>query len=1150
MRNKKLFQRLMAVVMCSTVLATTPVMTYATTNAVASEEVLDNSNTLPESWFTYQVLADGTYDIIGLSDEAGDYSELKLPVTYNGGQVTGIYTFDFRLNEKIKTVVIPEGYTYIGMVAFEGASNLTTVSLPTTITKFGGGGEFAGCPNLTTVNYAGTKAQWKALMKDGFVSHFGDCPSITVKCSDGNILYNENGEMVEEEESNIIPNSKTGIPDKALYDGILKVADVNKDGVLTVSEAEAITELELVECGISDLTGLNYCKNIKTLTLDGNQIKNISVLSNFKGFGWLNLSNNEISDISALKNVSVDILWLKNNRISDISSLKGHTITILMLDDNQIRDLSAFKEITINHELSLENNGISDLSGLANNTNIKGLYLANNNIRDISPLAGYAREEWMGILDLSNNNIRDISVLKDAKIDELIIDGNPIGEQEIYTVGNDKTGIPDKALYDGILNVADVNKDGVLTVSEAEAITELELVKCGISDLTGLDYCKNVQYLNLSNNNISDVAILKNMQKIISVVLQNNHINDVSVFAEFEGFSTLNLAGNPIKDFTQLKGVYADALSLENCNINDIAFVKDLEAPILSLKNNKITDITVLGEIANIYDWDLSNNNVSDVSPLAKQEFIFSINLSNNSIRDISPLLNVKFICLDVSNNNIRDLGTLADNVEEKFVYDGNPIGEQEIYTIANDKTGIPDKALYDGILNVADANNDGVLTISEAEAITELELIKCGIRDLTGLSYCKNLMALSLGNNNIKDISELSKIENLIILDLSNNQISDISVMADFKSKSDYSLLNLSNNSIGNIDALEGFGADILSLENNKIKDINVFSKIRCFQFDLSHNQISDIGVFASFEKDYWYYSIDLSNNSIRNIEALEGLKINALDLSNNNIRDISILDKVTTDFGIDTNGNPIGEKEVYTEEQFDKLLSENAVSDVVIEVNDKITITFGKGTMKEVDGVTSYDFTATTTNDYATSKLPTSVKADEFVLKISYNYSGNLPAKASVEIFVGKEFAGKTLYYSLLKEDGTLTETQKAVVNADGCMIVTQEHCSDWVITTINPNPTSETPDDGNNNTGNNNSGNTGNSDNTGNNNSNNTGNSDNAGNNNSGDTGSSDNNENNSTNTKPAPNTGDSSLMFMYIALGMISALFITYKKIRKA
>ena len=334
------------------------------------------------------------------------------------------------------------------------------------------------------------------------------------------------------------------------------------------------------------------------------------------------------------------------------------------------------------------------------------------------------------------------------------------------------------------------------------------------------------------------------------------------------------------------------------------------------------------------------------------------------------------------------------------------PEQPNEDVEIPNDKTGIPDKALYNGILKEADTNKDGKLTVKEAEAVEGLSLSKLGISDLTGLSYCKNIATLYLDDNNISNISELSKIESIYDCDLSGNNISDISPLV----KVNIGMLNLSNNKIG------------------------------------------DISAFASFESKSWYGELNLSNNNIRNIDALEGFGIGTLYLSNNNIRDISVLDKITIGNSVKTDGNPIGEKETYTKEQFNKLLGENSTSDVVIEANDNITITFGKGTMKEVDGVTSYDFTATTTNDYKASKLPTSVKEGEFVLKISYNYSGKLPADASVKIFVGKEYNGKTLYYSLLKEDGTLTETQKAVVE-DGYMTVTQSHCSDWIITTTNP-------------------------------------------------------------------------------------------------
>ena len=253
MRNRKLFQRLMAVVMCSTLLATTPIMTYATTNAVVSEEVLDNSNTLPESWFTYQVLVDGTYGITGLSAEAGDCSELKLPTMYNGIAVTSIQRGAFEANTDIETVVIPEGYTYIGEGAFWQATNISTVYIPASMDDFNSiGGEFAECTGLTTVYYAGTKAQWIEAIND-FNGRFMDCFSITVKCSDGDILYNENGQMVGE------PNENGFI----IEDGVLIKCTKNVSEITIPSGVTTIGTLAFRDC--YDLEKVVISEGVTTL---------------------------------------------------------------------------------------------------------------------------------------------------------------------------------------------------------------------------------------------------------------------------------------------------------------------------------------------------------------------------------------------------------------------------------------------------------------------------------------------------------------------------------------------------------------------------------------------------------------------------------------------------------------------------------------------------------------------------------------------------------------------------------------------------------------------------------------------------------------------------------------------------------------------
>ncbi|MDE6579083.1 MAG: hypothetical protein K2K41_00925, partial [Ruminiclostridium sp.] len=147
------------------------------------------------------------------------------------------------------------------------------------------------------------------------------------------------------------------------------------------------------------------------------------------------------------------------------------------------------------------------------------------------------------------------------------------------------------------------------------------------------------------------------------------------------------------------------------------------------------------------------------------------------------------------------------------------------------------------------------------------------------------------------------------------------------------------------------------------------------------------------------------------------------------------------------------------FTDEEFAAILEENKTKDVEITA-DGVTYTFKKGEMEAVDGA-KYDFGVTITTDL--SKLKDADKAlteDNFVLHIDYNYSGKLPATASIKLYVGKEYAGKTLYYSQILENG-IKFVQNAVVDSDGYITVTQDHCSEYVLTTEELKTEEETSD-----------------------------------------------------------------------------------------
>ena len=131
-------------------------------------------------------------------------------------------------------------------------------------------------------------------------------------------------------------------------------------------------------------------------------------------------------------------------------------------------------------------------------------------------------------------------------------------------------------------------------------------------------------------------------------------------------------------------------------------------------------------------------------------------------------------------------------------------------------------------------------------------------------------------------------------------------------------------------------------------------------------------------------------------------------------------------------------------------KIIEDNKANDVIIKSNNDVTFTFAKGTMSEVSQVAIYDFSTAITSDIKEAgNMPAAVTDDIFVSKIVYNYSGALPAKASIKLNVGKAYAGQTLYYSQLLDDGTIISMMSAVVDNDGYMTVEQDHCSTYLIT-----------------------------------------------------------------------------------------------------
>ena len=108
----------------------------------------------------------------------------KNSVIPNDGSVTSIGDYAFGGCSGLTSITIPDSVTSIGYYAFSYCSSLTSVIIPNSVTSIGYRA-FYECSDLTTINFQGTKAQWRAIEKaNDWDSNTG---TFTVICTDGTI---------------------------------------------------------------------------------------------------------------------------------------------------------------------------------------------------------------------------------------------------------------------------------------------------------------------------------------------------------------------------------------------------------------------------------------------------------------------------------------------------------------------------------------------------------------------------------------------------------------------------------------------------------------------------------------------------------------------------------------------------------------------------------------------------------------------------------------------------------------------------------------------------------------------------------------------------------------------------------------------------
>ncbi|XP_022800266.1 protein phosphatase 1 regulatory subunit SDS22 homolog isoform X2 [Stylophora pistillata] len=223
-----------------------------------------------------------------------------------------------------------------------------------------------------------------------------------------------------------------------------------------------LRELKLYANEITEISGLDSCKELNNLLLQHNKIKSIdkglqhvrklkvlrldsNCLSkiDFREFGCcsqitiLDISCNNITDISAINALpALEELDVSNNKIGKIPDL-GRCKKIQDLDasKNQISDLSGMRSLSSLTVLRVDNNEIVSLDSLGKLRALQELYLSNNRITEVKLFA--SQFSSLEILEVSNNAITTIEELftlsSISTLAELTVAGNPCESADTFS---------------------------------------------------------------------------------------------------------------------------------------------------------------------------------------------------------------------------------------------------------------------------------------------------------------------------------------------------------------------------------------------------------------------------------------------------------------------------------------------------------------------------------------------------------------------------------------------------------------------------------------------------------------------------------------------------------------------------------------------
>ena len=223
--------------------------------------------------------------------------------------------------------------------------------------------------------------------------------------------------------------------------------------------------------------------------------------------------------------------------------------------------------------------------------------------------------------------------------------------------------IPDANLRAAIAEALGKAPGAAITVAEMATLTSFTANDRDIRNLTGLEFAKNLEVLELNNNLIADLSPLTELINLRNLRLYWNKISDLSPLASLIKLRGLGISHNLVSDLSPLAELTElQSLICWESSVSDLSPLAGLpKLNWVDLCGAKISDLSPLAGVTSLRSLKLFQNSISDLSPLAGLSGLERLEIHNNKVSDVSSLAelsNLKWVGL--SSNKVSDVSALA----------------------------------------------------------------------------------------------------------------------------------------------------------------------------------------------------------------------------------------------------------------------------------------------------------------------------------------------------------------------------------------------------------------------------------------------------------------------------------------------------------